>query len=107
MAAEAEFRLNKLDEAKNHINTLRLRSKATPITAAQVTVNYILDERARELVTEEHRRYTLNRFGLLVSRTKQYNKFSEITDKNILYPLPQNFIDSNDGLTPQNPGWGN
>lgn len=105
LAAEAEFRLGKLTEAATHINALRTRSNATPIAAADVTVEYILDERARELLSEEHRRYTLNRFGLLVSRTKQYNKFSEIEDRDILFPLPQNFIDSNDGPTSQNPGW--
>lgn len=105
LAAEAEFRLNKLDEAAAHLNTLKTRSNASPITAGDVTVEAILDERARELLSEEHRRYTLNRFGLLVSRTKQYNKFSEITERDILYPLPQDFIDSNDGLTDQNPGW--
>jgi hypothetical protein len=105
LAAEAEFRLNKLDEAASHINVVRERSNATPITASDVTVEFILDERARELLSEEHRRYTLNRFGLLVSRTLQYNKFSQIEDKNILYPMPQDFMDSNEGPTEQNPGW--
>ena len=105
LAAEAEFRLSKFDQAAGHINALKTRSNATTITAGQVTVEAILDERARELFSEEHRRYTLNRFGLLVSRTQQYNKFSEITDRDILYPLPQDFIDSNEGPTPQNPLW--
>ncbi|WP_066222947.1 RagB/SusD family nutrient uptake outer membrane protein [Formosa haliotis] len=105
LLAEAEFNLGKLDEAAQHINAVRVRSHATPIAGTDVTIEYILDERARELFSEEHRRYTLNRFGLLVSRTKKYNKFSEIEDKNILYPLPQNFIDSNEGPTEQNPGW--
>lgn len=105
LAAEAELGLGKLDEAAEHINALKRRSNATPITAAEVNVNVILDERARELLSEEHRRYTLNRFGLLVSRTLQFNKFSQIEEKNILYPLPQDFIDSNDGPTPQNPGY--
>lgn len=105
LAAEAEFKLNKLSEAKDHINAVRVRSNASPITAANVTVDYILDERARELLSEEHRRYTLNRFDLLISRTKKFNKFSEIEEKNKLYPLPQDFIDSNAGPTKQNPGW--
>jgi hypothetical protein len=105
LAAEAEFRLGKLGEAKDHINALRQRSNATLINTGDVTVEAILDERARELFSEEHRRYTLNRFGLLVSRTQQYNKFSQITERDILYPLPQNFIDSNEGPTQQNAGW--
>jgi hypothetical protein len=105
LAAEAELRLQKFGEAAVHINAVRERSNATLITPAQVSVNYLLDERARELMTEEHRRYVLNRFGLLVSRTLQYNKFSEIAEKNILYPMPQDFMDSNQGPTEQNPGW--
>ena len=105
LAAEAEMKLNKLDEAADHINALRNRANATPITAADVNVDLILDERARELITEEYRRYTLNRFGLLVSRTQQYNKFTEITERDVLFPLPQDFIDSNEANIEQNPGW--
>lgn len=105
LLAEAEFRLGKLEEAAEHINAVRERSNATPISGSDVTVEYILDERARELLSEEHRRYTLNRFGLLVSRALQYNKFSQIEDKNVLFPIPQEFMDSNEGPTSQNPGW--
>jgi hypothetical protein len=105
LLAEAELGLGKTDEAAGHINDLRLRSNATPVTASDVDINLILDERARELLSEEHRRYTLNRLGLLVSRTKEHNKFSQIEEKNILWPLPQDFIDSNEGPTDQNSGY--
>jgi hypothetical protein len=105
LLAEAEMKLNKNDEAAIHINALRTRSNATPITANDVNVDLILDERARELISEEYRRYTLNRFGLLVSRTQQYNKFTQITDRDILFPLPQDFIDSNEAPIQQNFGW--
>lgn len=105
LLAEAEMKLGKFDEAATHINTIRARSNATPITAADVNVDLILDERARELFSEEYRRYTLNRFGLLVERAQQYNKFTQITDRDILFPLPQDFIDSNEAPIQQNPGW--
>ncbi len=105
LLAEAEMKLNKNDEAAAHINALRERSNATPITAADVNVDLILDERARELHSEEYRRYTLNRFGLLVSRTQQYNKFTQITEREVLFPYPQSFIDSNEAPIQQNPGW--
>ncbi len=105
IAAEAEFNQGKNGEAAAHINALRVRSNATPITAGDITQDYILDERARELFSEEHRRYTLNRMGRLVERTLQHNKFSQITERDILFPIPQNFIDSNDGVTEQNPGY--
>ncbi|MEQ6119943.1 RagB/SusD family nutrient uptake outer membrane protein [Reichenbachiella sp. MALMAid0571] len=103
LLAEAEMKLGKMDEAADHINDLRERSHASLIAEGDVDVELILDERARELLSEEHRRYTLNRFGLLVSRTSQHNKFTQISDKNILFPLPQNYIDSNEGIIPQNP----
>ena len=105
LLAEAEMKLNKNDEAATHINALRTRSNAKPITASDVNVDLILDERARELISEEYRRYTLNRFGILVSRAQQFNKFTQITDRDILFPLPQDFIDSNEVPIQQNPGW--
>jgi hypothetical protein len=105
LLAEAQIRLNKNPEALITINTIRARSKAAPALLSQMSLDYVLDERARELFSEEHRRYVLNRMGVLVARTKLYNKFSLIADKNILLPLPQSFIDSNQGPTSQNPGY--
>lgn len=106
--AEAQFRLGEMADAANTLNTLRTRSKATPVTAADVTLNLILDERSRELVTEEHRRYTLLRTGTWFDRTKQYNRNAGplITLRDTILPIPQSVIDAN--LTkpmPQNPGY--
>jgi tetratricopeptide (TPR) repeat protein len=105
LAAEAELGLGKTQEAADHINALRERANATPITAGDVDIELILDERAMELLSEEHRRYTLARLGLLISRTQEFNKFSAIEEKNKLWPIPQDFIDSNEGPTEQNPGY--
>jgi len=83
-----------------------MRANATSITAGDVDMEFILEERARELLLEEERRHTLNRLGLLVERAKMYNPQStDIEEHNVLMPLPQNFIDSNQGDTPQNPGY--
>jgi hypothetical protein len=106
--AEAQFRLNDLAGAAATLNIIRTRSNATPITAAQVTLDFILDERSRELVTEEHRRYTLLRTGTWFARTKQYNLHASqfITLRDTILPIPQSVIDAN--LTkpmPQNPGY--
>lgn len=108
LLAEAQFKLNDLTGAAATINTLRSRAKASPITPAQVTLDFILDERSRELITEEHRRYTLLRTGKWLERTKQFNTYSGplITDRDKLLPIPQSVIDAN--LTkpmPQNPGY--
>jgi hypothetical protein len=71
-------------------------------------MNFILDERSRELFSEEHRRYTLLRTGTWFTRTQQYNRFAgtRITLRDTLLPIPQSVIDAN--LTKpmeQNPGY--
>ena len=106
--AEAQFRLGELADAAITLNALRTRAKATPVTAADVNLNLILDERSRELVTEEHRRYTLLRTGTWFDRTKLYNRNAGplITLRDTILPIPQSVIDAN--LTkpmPQNPGY--
>src|SRR3546814_14907128 len=55
------------------INTVRARAQATDVAADEVDVDYILDERAREVVVEEPRRLTLARLGLLDERIKLPN----------------------------------
>jgi starch-binding outer membrane protein, SusD/RagB family len=108
LKAEAELRLNKLQDAANTLNIIRKRSNASLINPNQVTIDFILDERSRELVVEEHRRYTLSRTGKLVSRAKLYNFNGGqlITERDNLYPIPQEVIDANLTLKmPQNPGF--
>jgi starch-binding outer membrane protein, SusD/RagB family len=108
LLAEAQFRLNDLAGAAATINIIRTRANATPITAAQVTLNFILDERSRELISEEHRRYTLLRTGTWFTRTQAGNRYasSRIALRDSLLPIPQSVIDAN--LTkkmPQNAGY--
>src|SRR5690606_25745161 len=45
LRAEAYLKKGDLVNAANDINTIRQRAKAKPITAADVTLDYILDER--------------------------------------------------------------
>jgi hypothetical protein len=90
------------------LNIIRARANASPVTPAQVTLNFILDERSRELISEEHRRYTLLRTGTWFARTKQYNVYAGqfITLRDTILPIPQSVIDAN--LTkpmPQNAGY--
>ena len=109
--AEAYLGLNQKDLAAADINVVRNRAKATPVTADQVNIEYILDERVRELYSEEARLITLMRLGLLVERTRQYNdnpivKGCNIQDFNNLWPIPQAQIDLNvDVKIEQNPGY--
>jgi hypothetical protein len=112
LLAEAQFKQGKLAEAAASLNVIRARANATPITASDVTLDFILDERARELVGEENRRMTLMRTGKLVERALKYNsvspinQMSGISNKNLLMPIPQSEIDLNkDAKLEQNPGY--
>jgi len=110
LRAEAYFRKDLLQNAADDINVLRTRAKAKLVLPAEVTLDYILDERARELFNEEPRRRTLTRMGKLVERTRKYNLLSTtrntIQDRNEFYPIPQTAIDANfSAKLEQNPGY--
>lgn len=62
--AEAYLALNDKSKAANDINVLRDRANASYCTAADINIDYILDERARELLGEENRWLTLNRLSV-------------------------------------------
>jgi len=110
LRAEAYFRKGDLASAAKDINIVRARAKANPISAAQVTEDYILDERARELITEEPRRRTLVRMNRLVDRVQKYC-IRSITRSSIqpyhrFWPIPQSAIDANSTkVLPQTPGY--
>ncbi len=57
--AEALHMQSKNEEAAIWLNKVRERSNASSIVAADVNIDFILDERSRELITEEDRRHTL------------------------------------------------
>ncbi|TDE18716.1 RagB/SusD family nutrient uptake outer membrane protein [Dyadobacter psychrotolerans] len=108
LRAEAYFRKGDKTLAAADLNTIRTRARAKLITAQDVTVDFILDERARELIIEEPRRRTLARMGVLYDRVRKYNPASAGTIKpnNALWPLPLKVIDSNTGFKlDQNPGY--
>lgn len=116
LRAEAYFRKGDLVSAATDINTIRSRAKAINIAAQDVTEDFILDERARELLVEEPRLRTLIRMGRLVDRVRKYNSApsvaggvssgATIQDFNKFWPIPQKVIDSNTGAKfQQNPGY--
>jgi hypothetical protein len=114
LRAEARFRKGDLAGAAADINEVRGRAKAPLITAADVTIDYLLDERVRELLFEELRWCTLLRMGGdIPNRITKYARY--IADypgwrgtlwPDFLFPIPQSFIDSNlDAAIEQNSGW--
>jgi hypothetical protein len=108
LLAEAQLILGKKSEAATTINILRARSNASPVAPNDVNIDYILDERARELIGETHRRFELVRTGKLLERVRRLNPVSKLTirDYQVLWPVPQIAIDANTGakLT-QNTGY--
>ena len=106
-----EARLMQGDQAgaREAINEVRRRAGASELTSdSQMTVDFLLDERIRELVGEEQRRFTLLRLGKLLERTRKYNTEAgpAMKDYHVLWPIPQSIRDSNTGAEfPQNEGY--
>lgn len=108
LRAEAYLGLNDKAKAAADVNVVRARASATPATADQVDLDYILDERMREFGVEEKRMLTLMRLGKLVDRVKKCNPFyaSGMKDHFNLWPIPQQEIERNRGaVLEQNPGY--
>lgn len=112
LRAEARFKQGNNAGAAADINVVRTRA-AKPgrvanmqITPADVTLNFILDERAMELDAEQCRWYDLVRTGTLVSRVAANNpQATGIKDFHVRRPIPQNQIDRTQGGYAQNCGY--
>lgn len=108
LRAEGYLGLNDNANAAADINAVRERSNASPVAPGQVNIDYILDERIRELGIEEKRMFTLMRMGKWVERVKKCNPFyaAGMQDRFNLWPIPQSEIERNRGaVLEQNPGY--
>ena len=108
--AEAYIQLGEMQKAADDINVVRSRANAKPITASDVSIDYLLDERVRELYTEEIRDVVLRRTGKFLEYLRKYNDNPQapamnVRDYNILWPIPQTEIDATGGALTQNPGY--
>lgn len=97
--------------AMGYINDLRKRANvnAATITAAEVTLDLVLNERAKELYWEGHRRQDLIRFGKYLSGYNWEWKGgvkagTALADYKLLFAIPANELRSNSNLS-QNPGF--
>lgn len=102
-----------IETAVGYVNALRERAyngAAGNITAGDLTLDFILDERARELFWECHRRTDLIRFGRFSNTDylwpwKGGVKEGTSTDsKYDIFPIPSSDLGANPSLT-QNPGY--
>lgn len=66
--AEAYFWKNQMDLAAADINVVRQRSNAIPVTAADIDIDFIFDERTRELYLEEMRHTEMVRASLIMAK---------------------------------------
>jgi starch-binding outer membrane protein, SusD/RagB family len=120
IAAEAEFRLGNNDAAANYINVVRARAaKKTPVdqtaamqvTGADITIQFILDERAREFAGEQIRWFDLKRSltpEQWLARIKTLNPdITAVQAFHRLRPIPQEELDAllNREEFGQNPGY--
>lgn len=107
-----------LGTALEYINKIRYRAYGESygpndigkVSASDLTLDFILAERGRELYWEGHRRTDLIRYGLLTSDTYLWpwkggvKNGTAVSDKYNLYPIPNNNLSANTNLT-QNKGY--
>ena len=127
LRAEARFQQGNLQGAADDINVLRDRAfkeyreqtgdaEAGKVSAADIDLDFILDERARELIGEENRRMTLVRTNTLAERIEmngdkvpyapEIKTIQGFQDFNSLLPIPLSVIQLNkDAEIKQNPGY--
>lgn len=119
IAAEADVALGNTAEAASMINVLRTRAaspahKSDPalqVTPAQMTLDFVMDERERELAGEFQRWYDITRPGtaFFLARVQKWNPKGKanVAAKHVLRPIPQSQIDGvvRGPKYPQNPGY--
>ncbi len=116
IAAEALYEASRAADAVQYLNAIRERAAfptgnvaAMDITAGSLSLDFILDERARELCGETMRWLALKRTHKLLERVELHNAEAapNIQPFDTLRPVPQDQIDRVTTGTPypQNPGW--
>ena len=102
IAAEAQLKLGRTDSAAYYLNIIRSRAAkpgqtaAMQVTPAQVSLDFILDERAREFAGEQLRWFDLKRTGKLLERVRALNPdvAPNIQSHHTVRPIPQSQLDA-------------
>ena len=115
IAGEAAWRQNDNDRATGYVNVVRSRAAlpgqvaAMQVAAADMSLDFFLDERGREMAGEMQRWYDLKRSGKFIERLMTYNldAAKNVKPTHIVRPIPQTQIDrvTNPGDFLQNPGY--
>ncbi|MGI6519693.1 MAG: RagB/SusD family nutrient uptake outer membrane protein [Fermentimonas sp.] len=86
LRAEAYIWLNEPNKAVNDVNEVRKRAKASLALSSDMSIDYILDERARELFAEEFRKTELTRIAyILADNNLNGYSINNFSDKNYWY----------------------
>jgi hypothetical protein len=98
-------------QAATYVNTLRTRAGGSAtVVAGDINLDFVLDERGRELYWEGHRRQDLIRFGKYTGGVYNWQwkggvqAGTSIDDKFKIFPIPATAIGANPTLQ-QNPGY--
>lgn len=117
--AEALNELDKPGEALLQLNKVRERANADrasmggkrALTTKEMRRSAIIEERAKELACEADRRWDLIRWGIYLDAMNAIGGNDDggvnksRTERNLLFPIPQQEINTNSAINANNPGW--
>jgi hypothetical protein len=117
--AEAQNELGNLDEACLYLNSIRRRSNALMASTSGVGSldtktkmrSAIIEERAKEFACEADRRWDLIRWGIYLDAMNAIGGSDDAGvskvryERNLLFPLPVQEINTNKYINENNPGW--
>ena len=116
IGAEAENELGNADEALNFLNMVRERSNANLGTIEDLDTQVklrsaIIEERAKEFACEADRRWDLIRWGIYLDAMNVFGGTDDSgvlktrAERNLLFPIPSQELNTNMAITSNNPGW--
>ena len=116
ICAEAQNELGNSANALILLNKVRERSNAVLGTIDELDTQVklrsaIIEERAKEFACEADRRWDLLRWGIYLDAMNAFEGTDDSgvlksrTERNLLYPLPAQELNTNKAITGNNPGW--
>ncbi len=116
IGAEAENELGNTEKALLYINKVRARSNANLGTIDDLDTKLklrsaIIEERAKEFACEADRRWDLIRWGIYLDAMNVFGGsddsgvFKTREERNLLFPIPSQELNTNQAITSNNPGW--
>ena len=114
--AEAQNELGKATSAITLLNKVRARSNAVEATADDLDTqtklrSAIIEERAKEFACEADRRWDLLRWGIYLDAMNAFGGTDDSgvlksrTERNLLFPIPAQELNTNKAINSNNPGW--